>query len=118
MIEILYRRDFFRDSHVHSDYDRGYSHHKYWIISKLFLLVAEILAPLAAAAACNCDPTRTKDGATTCNGDGTCDCLSNFEGPKCERCSPGYYNYECTGTLIAKIEMRNTKFIICKFCSL
>ena len=46
-------------------------------------------------------------------------CLSNFEGPKCERCSPDHYGYPtCKGTLLAQIQMRNTKFIICIFCTL
>lgn len=28
-----------------------------------------------------------------CSQFGVCDCLDNYDGPKCDRCSVGYYNY-------------------------
>ena len=54
------------------------------------------LVNISIIVACNCNAHgRT---SVTCNGNGKCSCKSNFDGNKCDKCSPGYYNFpSCTG---------------------
>ena len=45
---------------------------------------------------CSCDPRGSN--STACDKEGMCKCRSNVNGPKCDECSDGFYNFpECKG---------------------
>lgn len=54
---------------------------------------AQIKDGLEGKEDCGCNLNGVLNGDTTCNKDGECNCNfdQNFEGPKCDKCSYGYY---------------------------
>ena len=48
--------------------------------------------------ACDCETHGTVGNSHTCDENGKCDCKSNVQGDKCNKCYVGHYNFPaCTG---------------------
>ena len=58
---------------------------------------------------CNCETRGTVRNKDTCDLNGVCTCQDNFEGEKCDKCSPGHSNFpSCTGMLQNSIAQHTT----------
>lgn len=79
---------------------------KFWLIILIFKMKQNIYKchMIEWFLGCNCDTSGSL--GVSCDDEGRCQCRSNFDGHRCDRCRETFYNYPaCEGNFVFKMKV-------------